>query len=205
MKPSLLALAAFLFPILLTLGCGEPVVQSPTDAPPVETETPAAAAAEPKEVTVRVLDYEGIRMLVESQRGKVVVVDYWATDCPPCLKEFPGLVDLDRQYAERGVVCVSVSLDYIGLPKKPAESYVPHVKKYLDKFGATFDNVLAGDDVATMLEKLKLGSPPAVYVYAQDGSLAKRFDNSGVTSEEEAFTYADVESLVVELLAANHP
>ena len=87
----------------------------------------------------------------------------------------------------------------------PGYASVKLLKKFLDKFGATFDNVLAGDDVDMMLEKLKLGSPPAVYVYAQDGSLAKRFDNSSAASEEEAFTYADVESLVVELLAANHP
>ncbi|WP_040352948.1 TlpA disulfide reductase family protein [Blastopirellula marina] len=159
----------------------------------------------PKEVTVRVLDFEAIRMLIESQRGKIVVVDYWSTSCPPCLKEFPGLVDLDRQYAEQGVVCISVSLDFIGGKNQTAEASIPRVQAVLEKFGATFDNVLAGDDTDTMLEKLKLGAPPAVYVYARDGSLAKRFDNAGATSEEEAFTYTDVENLVVELLAANHP
>ncbi|TWT30814.1 Thiol-disulfide oxidoreductase ResA [Blastopirellula retiformator] len=195
---------AVMLPGLLAVGCAKPSAPGPSDTGEATVAPKPAAAAPPKEVTVRVLDYEGIRMLVESQRGKVVVVDYWATDCPPCLKEFPGLVDLDRQYADQGVVCVSVSLDYIGLPNKPAADYIPQVKPFLEKFGATFDNVLAGDDVDTMLEKLKLGSPPAVYVYAQDGTLAKRFDNSSVSSEEDAFTYADVESLVVELLAANH-
>lgn len=181
--------------LLVTVGC-EPA------PPPSHSETPVGETIEPEAdtVEVRVLDYDGIRMLVDSHRGKVVVVDYWSTTCPPCLKEFPGLVRLHEKYPRDQLRCVSVSLDYIGVPDQPPESYKDRVLTFLRTFNATLDNVIAGDEADVMFEKLDLASPPAVYVYRQDGSLAKRFDNVNVADEAEAFTYEEVEALVKELL-----
>ena len=51
-----------------------------------------------------------------------------------------------------------------------------------------------------MLDKLNLGSPPAVYVYAKDGKLAKRFDNAQANDASQEFTYKDVRNLVEELI-----
>jgi len=181
--------------LLATLGC-EPA----PPPPPAQAPVGESIELEAETVDVRVLDHDGIRMLVDSHRGKVVVVDYWSTTCPPCLKEFPGLVRLHEQYPRDQVRCVSVSLDYIGVPDQPPESYKERVLTFLRTFNATLDNVIAGDEADVMFEKLDLASPPAVYVYRQDGSLAKRFDNVGVASEAEAFTYEDVEATVKELL-----
>ncbi len=45
------------------------------------------------------------------RRGKVVVVNYWATWCPPCRVETPGLVNLANEYKSRGVEVVGVTMD----------------------------------------------------------------------------------------------
>jgi hypothetical protein len=49
---------------------------------------------------------------------------------------------------------------------------------------------------------MELASIPAVFVYGRDGKLVKRFDNEQAKSEDENFTYADVNKLVEELLKA---
>ncbi len=188
---------------MLVVGIGCEKGSQPAMTPPVAPGPVVEVAEEetPTEVTTKVMDYAGIQMLVESYRGKVVVVDYWSTDCPPCIKELPGLVQLYAAHSPDDVKCITVSLDYIGLPDEGPETYKDKVMPILQFVGATFDNVIAADDSETMLKKLDLAAPPAVYVYGRDGKLAKRFDNEEAASEEEGFTYDDdISPLVAELV-----
>ena len=46
--------------------------------------------------------------------GKVVILDFWATWCPPCKAEMPGFVELQKKYGDKGLVIVGVSLDEQG-------------------------------------------------------------------------------------------
>jgi thiol-disulfide isomerase/thioredoxin len=43
--------------------------------------------------------------------GKVVIVDFWATWCPPCRKEIPGFIKLQKEYGEKGLAIVGFSFD----------------------------------------------------------------------------------------------
>ncbi|MBA2115641.1 TlpA disulfide reductase family protein [Bremerella alba] len=186
--------------LLAVWGCGKGASQ-PEMAPPVETVD--VTPEKPTEVTTKVMDYQGIQMLVESYRGKVVVVDYWSTDCPPCIKELPGLVEMHNAFPADDLKCITVSLDYIGLADEGPETYQDKVMPILKHVGATFDNIIAADDSETMLKKLKLAAPPAVLVYDRDGKLAKRFDNEEAASEADGFTYEkDIKPLVAELVKA---
>lgn len=72
---------------------------------------PAPAPAPSGPVTVTDATFATLDAAIKSHAGKVVLVDFWATWCGPCVETFPDFVELHQKYADRGLVCVSVSLD----------------------------------------------------------------------------------------------
>ncbi len=59
-------------------------------------------------------DVEGRTVSSEDFRGKVMVLDFWATWCPPCRAEIPGYVELQQKYGAEGLAVIGVSLDQEG-------------------------------------------------------------------------------------------
>ena len=55
---------------------------------------------------------EGKPIALESLRGKVVLVNFWATSCPGCIKEMPGMIDTYQQYKNKGFEIVAVAMSY---------------------------------------------------------------------------------------------
>ena len=55
---------------------------------------------------------EGQPIQLESLRGKVVLVNFWATSCPGCIKEMPGMVETYNQYKARGFEIIAVAMSY---------------------------------------------------------------------------------------------
>lgn len=62
------------------------------------------------EVTFTTLNGEKISM--QSLRGKTVLVNFWATDCPGCIKEMPELIDTYQQYKDKNFVVIAVAMPY---------------------------------------------------------------------------------------------
>ncbi|NBP51446.1 MAG: TlpA family protein disulfide reductase, partial [Actinobacteria bacterium] len=152
-----------------------------------------AVAAEAA-VAVELVDHDGLTAAVTAAKGTVVVLDCWSTSCPPCVKEFPGLVALHRKHGA-AVTCMSLSLDYEGIGKP--EEVVPPVKAFLEQQKAVFRNMLAKEDSDAMCKKLGIVSVPAVFVWDRDGKLAKKFDDDIASkSLGRPFTYADIEAVV---------
>ncbi len=87
------------------------------DAAPV---SPAAEKTEPALPVLRaapawsLVDLDGKPLGSDVLKGKVVVVDFWATWCAPCVKEISDFVELQKKYADRGLVIAGLSLDSKG-------------------------------------------------------------------------------------------
>lgn len=158
------------------------------------SQTASSPSAATPEVRLEIVDYAGIERCVAERRGRVVVMDCWSTSCEPCLREFPGLVELAKQYPQ-DVSCISLSFDYEGLGKP--EDQKPKVRAFLEKQHATFANLLSSEPSDDLYARFKLAAIPAVFVYGRDGKLAKRFD---ADSEGRPFTYRDVGAKVAELV-----
>ncbi len=56
-------------------------------------------------------DPDGKTVSSDNFKGKVVILDFWATWCPPCRMEIPNFVELQEKYKEKGLVVVGISLD----------------------------------------------------------------------------------------------
>jgi thiol-disulfide isomerase/thioredoxin len=149
---------------------------------------PAAPADPPAPVAVQVVKYDGLSALFRQQRGKVVVVDFWADFCIPCKREFPKLVALHNQHAKAGLVAVSVSLDDLG-----EDGAKDKVLKFLQKQQATLTNVILDEKPEVWQAKLKIDGPPLVMVFNRKGELEQKFVDKDVD-------YAAIGKLVAELL-----
>ena len=183
--------AAWLGTVIVVAG----VLAAPAPAqPPVQTTGKATGKA-----TVRLVDQAGLDAEISRQAGKVVVVDFWSTSCPPCVKEFPRLVALKKTHGER-IACISFSLDYEGIDAP--EELLPPVEAFLDKVGAGgIVNLLCTEEADAVYRKLDLVSVPAVSVYGPDGKLVQRFDEDDAAKRlKRPFTYDDVEGVVGRLL-----
>jgi thiol-disulfide isomerase/thioredoxin len=112
-----------------------------------------------------VVDFPTLEKAVADQKGKVVVVDFWATWCGPCVKSFPHLVEIHQRYHEKGLVCIAASLDNA--------SDKNDVEAFLEKHHVNFKAVILkrGQAAAEGLAKTfhYQGSIPHMVMFGRNG------------------------------------
>ena len=134
---------------------------------PTSPESPAPAPASGFTAEAEWVDLKGLQERLAAERGHVVVVNYWATWCEPCREEFPELVRFDRQWAGRGVVFLSVSLD-------TASARYTEVKKFLAEHRPSFCVLIRSEkeDPDTFINAIDpnwSGVLPATFIYDRQG------------------------------------
>jgi|ERR1043165_7344819 thiol-disulfide isomerase/thioredoxin len=153
MKSLLFALALTL--IISLSGCGP--------------ETPPAEA---KRVSLKPVSLDEFLDVLKANKGKVVVIDFWATWCPPCRASFPHHVELHREYQDKDVVCMSVSLDKL--------SDKDEALTFLRRHKATFPNFIPDDRKDAWLDHWQIDGIPALMVYDRSGELHRGYHAGNV-------------------------
>ncbi len=110
MKPKGFILTTLLLTLSLPfyLGCGANAEDE--GKPEVKTQAVGPVAAD---FTLKNLDGEDVKL--SDFKGKVIILDFWATWCPPCVKEIPHFNELAGEYADSGLVMLGISLDRGGV------------------------------------------------------------------------------------------
>lgn len=108
-------------------------------------------------------DLEGNTVSFSQFKGKVVVVDFWATWCPPCREEIPGYIELQDKYGKDGLVIIGVSLDRGG-PKI--------VKPFVEKTGMNY--VVVMGDNSTVESYGGFQGIPTTFIIDREGNIREK-------------------------------
>lgn len=110
--------------------------------------------------------------LKESKKGKVLLVNFWATWCIPCVKEFPDLVKLQNEYKEKGFEIIFISVD---APEDAESKVKPFLTKNGVEFISYYNNFQNVEELLDYIDKEWSGAIPATYIYNREGVLTSRF------------------------------
>ena len=122
---------------------------------------------------VTLKDLAGNDVTLEQFRGKVVLVNFWATWCEPCQIEMPWFIEFQEKYGPQGFTVVGVSMDEEG--KSVVEPFIRDQQFDLDgrKAKVNYPIVLGNDVVADKFGGL-IGLPTSL-VISRDGKITRRF------------------------------
>jgi peroxiredoxin len=101
---------------------------------------------------------DGTSWTLKEQHGKVVVLNFWATWCPPCRKEMPDLQALYQQFAKQGLVILAISDEDAG-----------KVKPFISERKITYPILL--DPGRKVNELFQIAGIPKTFVYDRSGKL----------------------------------
>jgi len=119
--------------------------------------------AEPSAKTnFQLKDMTGIKHQLSNYKGKWVLVNYWATWCPPCLEEVPDLVNLYDQRKQKDLMVLGVVFDY---------KDVKEVTEYVDDMLMSYPIVLGDDSVTAQIGSAEV--LPTTFIYNPQGVLVK--------------------------------
>jgi thiol-disulfide isomerase/thioredoxin len=128
-------------------------------------------------------DLAGEQVSLERWRGKVIVVNLWASWCPPCREEIPGLVRIQQKFASNGVQIVGIAFDSAAKSRQAAA-----------ELGINYPILVAGLEAIDLTRKLgnRAGGLPYTLVLDRQGSPVAT--HLGILSE------ADLERILTPLL-----
>lgn len=140
----------------------------------------APPSGEPAE-DYTITDLRGELIDLTPYRGKVVLLNYWATWCTPCLIEIPWFIDFQNKYGERGLQVIGVSLDDEG--RAAVEPWLREQKFQLDGRPVALNYpIWIGNERASQ-QYFSVFGLPTTLVFSREGKLLKTF--VGITSHEK--------------------
>jgi len=107
---------------------------------------------------------DGEQISLSDYRGQVVILDFWATWCPPCKAEIPGFVNLHNEHKDDGLAIIGVSLDRNGWND---------VRPFLKNYEVDYPVVLGNMDLVEAYGGIR--SIPTTFVLDKQGKVHKKY------------------------------
>ena len=156
------------FLLAATVACGEP--------PPGSDDPSASTVAV---ATPVIADLEAVRVRLNAAIGRPVLLNFWATWCAPCVAELPELAEVGAEFADRGLVVITISYDYM-VPGPAGDAEVlALVKEHLDSHTLPLEClVFDEDDYQGINAHLDLPGPiPVTLALGADGKEVARVED----------------------------
>src|SRR5262245_46669032 len=116
-------IAALLFAVTFTAACNSAAPPRPVEEMSVDERIKSASS-------VDIMKLDGETFKLSDFQGKVLVLDFWATYCPPCVRQVPQLAELSKKYQDKGLEVVGLTSDDRADQAK--------VQEFLKKAGADY-------------------------------------------------------------------
>lgn len=108
----------------------------------------------------------------ESNKGNVMLFNFWATWCKPCVQEFPDLMKINNEFKDKNFKLIFVTLDF-------GDENFSETKAFLKKQGVDFvtyyNNFKKDDELISYMDKNWDGGIPGSFFYDENGVLRKTF------------------------------
>jgi peroxiredoxin len=125
----------------------------------------ATLASSPPAPDVTFISIQGEKISTQGLRGKVVMVNFWATSCVTCIKEMPAMVDTYNKFKGQGLEFVAVAMSY-----DPPNYVLNYTETRKLPFKVALDS---GGDIARAFGDVQL--TPTTFVIDKDGKIVKRY------------------------------
>jgi cytochrome c biogenesis protein CcmG, thiol:disulfide interchange protein DsbE len=117
------------------------------------------------QASINLLD--GQKTKLADYSGKVLIVDLWATWCGPCKQEIPHLIEIAKEYKDKGV-------EVIGLTNENPETDAEWVKQFSEAFNINYPIGWADDEMQSGLTRGR-AVIPQTFIIGRDGKVVKHF------------------------------
>ncbi|HKB84596.1 MAG TPA: TlpA disulfide reductase family protein [Ignavibacteriaceae bacterium] len=165
------ALVLILFFSAVVIGCQKENEAKSTKA---AENTAGVQGDENKAPDFTLANIKGDNVSLSDYKGKVVIIDFWATWCPPCRKGIPDLISLQDEYKDK-VAVIGISLD--------RENTKASVPGFADKMGINYPVVYFNDQVINDFGGVS--AIPTTFIIDQQGNIVKKIVGLYPKSEYE--------------------
>ena len=146
---------------LAVAGSSGYALQKSLNQPQAKTQTNVALGQQRPEFAA--LDLNGEMRNIKEWDGKIIMLNFWATWCPPCKREIPHFIELQNEYGDQGFQIIGIAVD-----DEDA------VRQYVEEIGMNYPSLVVQDEGVTLAKRYgnDIGALPYSVIINRDGEIS---------------------------------